>query len=90
MIGFFCICYGGGIVMVVSVTASIRVEVEISTNLFSCTFCGGICGFFSGSGGSDISWVLIVLVVTVRYLWSSDGGGDDDRSNIMIFSFVLN
>ena len=65
--------------MVVSVTAYIRVAVEISTYLFSCMFCGGICGFCSGSGGSDISWVVIVLVATVRYWWSSNVGGDDDR-----------
>ena len=61
--------------IVVSVTASIRVVVEISTNFFSCMFCGGVCGFCSG--GSDVSWVVIVLSVMVRYWWSSDGGGDD-------------
>ena len=59
-------------------TASIRVAVKISTYLFSCISCGGICGFCSASDGSDISWVVIVLVVRVRYLWSRDGGGDDD------------
>ena len=59
--------------MVVSVTASIRVAVRISTNVFSCIFCGGIWGFCSGSVGSDISWVVIV-----RYWWSGHGGGDDD------------
>ena len=64
--------------ILVSVTASIRVAVEIIANLFSCVFCGGICAFCSGSGGSDISWVVIVLVVMVRYWWCSDGGGDDD------------
>ena len=57
--------------------------------LFRCRFCGGIGSFCSGSVGRDISWVVIVLAVTVRYLWSSDGGGDDDMSNIMIFSFVF-
>ena len=41
--------------MVVSVTAAIRVAVEISTNLFKCVFFGGICCVGSGSGGSDIS-----------------------------------
>ena len=75
----FCICCNGGIVTVVSVTASMRVVVDIITYLFSCMFCGGICGFCNGSGGSDVSWVVIVLMVTVRYWWSSDGGCDDDR-----------
>ena len=64
----FCLCCDGGILMVVSVTASIRVPVELSTNLFSCMFCGGICGFCSGSRGSDISCVVIVLVVMVKVL----------------------
>ena len=44
--------------MVVSVTAFIKVAVEISTSLFNCMFCGVICGV---SSGSDISWVAIVL-----------------------------
>ena len=74
----FSIVCDGCIVMVGSVTALIRVAVEISTNLFSCMFYGGICGFCSDSGGSDISWVVIVLVVMERYWWSSDDGGDDD------------
>ena len=60
----------GGIVRVVSVTAFIRVAVEISGG-------GGNCGFCSGSGGIDICWVVIVLVVMIR--GSSGGGGDDDR-----------
>ena len=63
----------------VSVTASIRVGVEIGTNRFSFMSCGGICGFCSGSGGSNISLIVIVLVVMVRYWWSSDGDCDDDR-----------
>ena len=64
--------------MVVSVTASIRVAVEISSNLFSCMFCGGISSFYSGNGCSDICWVVILLVVMVGYWWSNYGGGDDD------------
>ena len=56
----------GGIVMVVSVTAAIRVAVEISTNLFNCMFCGGICCVGSGCGGSDI-WL------------GCDGGGGDGK-----------
>ena len=40
--------------MVVSVTASIRVVVEISTNLFSCMFCGGVCDF-----------IVVVVVLTL-------------------------
>ena len=72
-----CIRCDGGIVMVVPVTASIKMAVEISTNLFSCLFCGGICGFCSGGGGSDISWVVIAFVVMARYWLSSDTVGDD-------------
>ena len=41
--------------------------VKISTDLFYCMFCGSICFFFSGSGASDISLVVIVLGVMVRY-----------------------
>ena len=48
-------------------------------------FCGGICGVGSGSGGSDIGWVVMVGVVMVRYWWSYDGdggdGGDDGCCN---------
>ena len=40
--------------MVVFVTVSIRVAVEISTKLLNCMFCGGICGF-----------VVVVVVVTL-------------------------
>ena len=67
----FCFCGDGCIVMVVSVTASIRVAVKISTKVFNCMFCGGICCLCSGSGGSDISWILIAFVVMVGYRWSS-------------------
>ena len=52
-----------------SVTAVIRVAVEISTNLFNCMFCGGIFGVGSCSGGSDIGWVVMVVVGMVRYWW---------------------
>ena len=51
--------------MVVSVTAAIRVAVEISTNSFNCVFCGGVCGVDSGSGGSDIGWVVMVVMMMV-------------------------
>ena len=51
---FFCIHCDAGIVMVVSVTASIRVVVEISTNLFSCMFCGCVFDF-----------VVVVVVLTL-------------------------
>ena len=53
--------------MVVWMTAAIRVADEFSTYLFNCMFCGGICGVGSGSGGSDIGWVVMVVVVMVRY-----------------------
>ena len=55
------------VVIVVSVSASIRVAVKISTNLFNYMFFGSICGFCNGSSGSDISQFVIVLVVMVRY-----------------------
>ena len=58
--------------------AAIRVAVEISTYLFICMFCGGLCGVDSGSGGSDIGWVVIVVVMMVWFWWSSDGDGGDD------------
>ena len=62
-----------------SMTAAIRVAVEICTYLFNCMFCGGICGVGSGIGGSDIGWVVMVIVVTIRYWWSSEGDvGDFD------------
>ena len=65
--------------IVVSLTAAIRVAVEISTNLFNCIFFGGIFGVGSVSGGSDIGLVVIVVVVMVMYWWSSDGDvGDVD------------
>ena len=57
--------------------AAIRVAVEISTNLFNSMFFGGICGVGSGSDGSHIGLVLIVVVVTVSYLWSNNGDGGD-------------
>ena len=62
--------------MVVSVTADIRVAVEISTNVFNCMFCGGICGVDSGSCGSYIGWVVMVVVMMVMFWWSRDGGDD--------------
>ena len=55
---------GGGCIGFV-VSAAIRVPVEISTNLFNCMFCGGICGVDSGSCGSDISWVVMIVVMMV-------------------------
>ena len=33
--------------VVVMVTAAVRVLVVISSNLFKCMFCGGICGIIS-------------------------------------------
>ena len=53
--------------MVVSVTAAIRVAVEISTYLLNCMFCGGLCGVDSGSGGSDNGWVVMVVMMMVWF-----------------------
>ena len=55
--------------MVVSMTAAIRVAVEVSTYFFYVF--SDICG--SGIGGSYIGWVVMVVVVMVRYWWSSEG-----------------
>ena len=41
-------------------------------------FCGCICGVGCFSGVSDIGWVVMVVVVMVMYLWSSDGDCGDD------------
>ena len=61
-------------------TAAIRVAVESSTYSFNCMFCGGISGVGSHIGGSDIGWVLMVVVVMVRYWWSRKGDvGDVDQ-----------
>ena len=49
--------------MVVSVTAAIRMAVVISTSLFICMFCDGICGVDNGSGGSDLGCVVMVVVM---------------------------
>ena len=65
--------------MVVSVTAAIRVAVEISMIFcMNCMFCGGIYDVGCCSGVSDIGWILMVVVVMVMYLWSSDGDCGDD------------
>ena len=43
------------------VTAAVRVVVVISSDLFDCMFCGSICGFVScsgvgsGCGGSSLA-----------------------------------
>ena len=55
--------------MVALVTAAVRVAVKISSNLFDCLFWGGIYGVGSVRGGSDIGWVVMVVLVMVRY-WS--------------------
>ena len=68
----------GGIVMLVLVTAAVRVVVEIRTTLFECLFWGGIYGVGSGQGGSDIGWVVMVVLVMVRYWLSSDHDCGDD------------
>ena len=68
----------GGLVMVVLVTAAVRVAVKISTNLFDCLFWGGIYGVGSVRGGSDIGWVVMVVLVMVRYWWASDRDCGDD------------
>ena len=41
--------------IMVLMTAAIRVAVEICTYLFNCMFCGGICSVGSCIGGSEIS-----------------------------------
>ena len=41
-------------------------------------FCGCICGVGCFSGVRDIGWVVMVVVVMVMYLWSSDGDCGDD------------
>ena len=43
------------LVLVVMTTTAIRVAYEISTNLFNCMLCVGICG-------------VVVLVVVVRFV----------------------
>ncbi len=53
--------------MVVLVTAGVRVAVKIITNLFDCLFWGGIYGVASVRGGSDIGWVVMVVLVMVIY-----------------------
>ena len=68
-----CLSGNGHIVMVVSIPAAIRVAAEISTYLFYCLLGGGICGVCIGIGGRDIGWVVIVVVVMVRYWWFSEG-----------------
>ena len=50
-----CIDINGGIVMLVLITAAIRVAVEILCYSFNTMFCGGICSVRSGIGGIDIS-----------------------------------
>ena len=46
----------------VMVTAVVKVVVVISSNLFECLFCGGICGIISGNdvnggyGGSPFAY----------------------------------
>ena len=38
----------------------------------------GIVGVGSGSGGSDIGWVVMARVVVVRYWWYCYGDSGDD------------
>ena len=41
-------------------------------------FCGCFCSVGSGIGGSDIGWVvMVVVVVMVRYWWPNDGDVSD-------------
>ena len=54
-------------------TTAITVAAEICTYLFNCMFCAGISCVGSGIGCSEISWGGMVVVVMVRYRWSSDG-----------------
>ena len=62
---------------------AVRVAFEITTNLFDCLFWGGIYGVGSVRGGSDIGWVVMVVLVMVRYWWSSDcDRGDDGCCNV--------
>ena len=39
--------------LVVMLTAAVRVVVVISSDLFNCTFCGSICSFDSRGGVSS-------------------------------------
>ena len=59
-------------------TAATRVAIEIGTLFVHCMFCCGICGLGSSSGGFDIGLVGIVVVMVVKYWWSSDGDRGDD------------
>ena len=50
---------------------------QLKLVLFNCMFCSGICGISNSSGGIDICLFEVVLVVMVKYWWSSDGDRGD-------------
>ena len=69
-----CIGGNGDIVMLLLMTTAITVAAETCTYLFNCMFCFGIR---SVGSGDDTSLVGTVVVVMVRYWWSSVGDVGD-------------